>query len=132
MRKAPALPVPLEEIEQRIFVQWLELNNLTFTALPLSTFTTSWKVKMRNKVTGVRPGIPDVVIAIPKVGLLFIELKRVKGGVVSSYQKAWIDTLNECPGTYACVAYGAASAIAIVESYLPYPAKVRFKDNAVF
>jgi len=75
-----------EQIEQEALVKYLELKHIKFSALPLSTFTKSWGVKIRNKMMGVRPGVPDMMLII-KNKLLFIEMKRKKGGVVSQAQK---------------------------------------------
>lgn len=111
--------LPSEYQEQLVFVQWLELNSLTFTAIPNSTYTPSMKQKVQNRRMGLRPGFPDMVVAIPQVGLLCVELKRQKRGVVSPTQKEWIETLNTLPGVEARVCKGADEAIAFVQEYLP-------------
>ena len=115
---------PLEDDEQITFVQYLEMRGLKFSAMPLSTFTKSWAVKNRNRQMGVRPGVPDILVALPSIGLLWVELKRVKGGVLSQAQVEWLEVLNQCPGTEAVVAHGAEEAIAAVESLLPLGNKV--------
>ena len=78
-------------------VDWLELVGLRFAHIPQSTFTRHMGVKMRNKRLGVRAGVPDMMILIPphrsKDGeghLLWIEMKRRKGGVVSTEQREWL------------------------------------------
>lgn len=106
--------IPSEESEQVALVEWLEMKGLKFSAIPNSTYTTSWKVKARNKRTGLRPGLPDLLVALPGIGIVFIELKRTKKGVVSSSQKEWIEVLNKCPGTEAIVCRGATEAIAVI------------------
>ena len=111
---------PLERHEQAAFVEWLELQGLLFTAIPNSTYTTSFAAKRRNHEQGLRKGLPDLVIVIPPEraasGLgrvVFCELKRRKGGVVSLEQKNWIASLNAVGGTVdAFVAHGADEAIA--------------------
>jgi hypothetical protein len=110
------LAVPVEEIEQRIFVQWLELKGIRFSAIPNSTYTKSWKQKTKNTAAGLRPGLPDLVLIVNKQ-VIWIEMKRSKGGVVSTSQKAWIKALNEA-GTPAYVCAGAEVAIAIVQKHL--------------
>ena len=52
--------------------------------------------------------------------LLFIELKRVKGGVVSPEQQIWIESINSITSqnVAAYVAKGADEAIKIVSHYL--------------
>jgi hypothetical protein len=109
--------IPSEEAEQVALVQWLELIGLKFSAIPNSTYTTSWKVKTRNTRTGLRPGLPDLLIALPGTGLVFIELKRQKKGVVSTAQREWIETLNACPGVAAHVCKGFEEAKTVIESY---------------
>lgn len=90
-------PVPTEDEEQMALVDWLELVGLRFAHIPQSTFTRHMGVKMRNKRLGVRAGVPDMMILIPphrsKDGeghLLWIEMKRRKGGVVSTEQREWL------------------------------------------
>lgn len=110
------MPVPLEDNEQAVFVEYLQLKRLKFTAIPNSTFTKSWAVKNRNTRLGVRAGLPDLLVIVPGK-VIFIEMKRVKGGQLSKMQKEWIDALNTA-GTPAYVAKGADAAIEIVEKYL--------------
>lgn len=119
------LPVPTEDSEQRLFVQWLRLNNLPHFRVPNETYTKSWAQKNKNKALGVSAGVPDIFIALPNIGLIAIEMKRVKGGSVSATQKVWIETLNTLPGVQAFVARGANEAIAIIEKYAPRKAPAR-------
>ncbi|MCX6785942.1 MAG: VRR-NUC domain-containing protein [Candidatus Komeilibacteria bacterium] len=104
-----------EDDEQKALVEYLELRHLKFTAIPNSTFTRSWAVKMRNKALGLRPGLPDLIVISPANRLLFIEMKRVKGGVVSEFQKSWIEALGSCPGIKAVVCKGADEAIKFIK-----------------
>jgi hypothetical protein len=103
--------VPSEYHEQVAFVEWLELMGYTFTAIPNSTWTSSWGVKMKNKKSGVRPGLPDILIAIPNKCIIFVEMKRIKGGVLSEFQKQWITTLNTIPNVECFVCKGCEEAI---------------------
>jgi len=98
-----------EEQEQEKFVIWLQEMKYKFSALPLSTYTKSWAVKMRNKRQGVRPGVPDLMIIVENF-LVFIEMKRGDGGVISNFQKDWIEKLNSCTGVKAFVCAGAEEA----------------------
>ena len=89
-------PIPTEDEEQFALIDWLELCGLRFAHVPNSTFTKHMSVKMKNHRLGVRPGVPDLMILIPphrsKDGeghLLWVELKRRKGGVVSKEQREW-------------------------------------------
>ena len=126
---------PLERHEQAAFVDWLELQGLLFSSTAQSTYTTSWNQKRLNHATGLRKGVPDMLVLIPKdkskdgAGYcLFIELKRVTGGIVSKEQKHWHDSINslETPYTQAYVAKGANEAINIVSHYL------KTVENSVF
>lgn len=121
--------VPLEDDEQIEFVQWLELQGIKFTAIPNSTYTKSWKQKMRNKLLGLRPGLLDIFLVIRRdqsiTGrgfALFIEMKRRKGGRLSEDQKAWIAAINGLD-ELAIAAYeakGAEQAESIVSRHLKH------------
>ena len=120
----------LEDAEQIDVVQSLELLGLRFTAIPNSTYTTSWKQKSHNRATGLRAGFPDLIVLIPparaKDGrghFLAIEMKREKGGTVSQAQREWIAALNglDSPNVDSVVARGAAEAIEYIESHLKDP-----------
>ncbi len=101
--------------EQKLLVKYLELKGYKFSALPLDTFTKLWSVKMKNKAIGVRAGVPDLMIIV-KSKLIFIELKRTKGGVVSEFQKDWLEKLNKCVGISAYVCRGYEEAKNIIEN----------------
>ena len=123
---------PLEEIEQANFVDWLELQGLKLSAIPNSTYTTSWNQKRKNYRQGLRAGLPDMIVLIApeqsKDGegyCLFIELKRLKGGKVSPEQQEWLDALNQTP-VHAYLAQGCDAAIKIVEHYLQEPKGFKF------
>ncbi|WP_241473818.1 VRR-NUC domain-containing protein [Mycolicibacterium neoaurum] len=90
-------PVPTEDEEQIAFVDWLELCGLRFAHVPNSTYTKHISVKMKNQRLGVRPGVPDLLVLIPphrsrdgEGHLLWIEMKRRKGGTVSKEQREWL------------------------------------------
>lgn len=70
------------------------------------------------KEMGTSPGICDFCIPIPnsKYHALYIEMKRKKGGVISSDQKEWIEFLNEV-GNLAVVCFGCDEAIKVFEDY---------------
>ena len=69
------------------------------------------------KRLGLSKGLPDLIVLARNKSntheVLFIEMKRIKGGRVSPEQKEWIERLdnnNYCVG----VAYGCDSAIKIL------------------
>lgn len=108
---------PTEYEEQVAFVEWLELKKLKHSAIPNSTYTTSWNQKRKNKAMGLNAGLPDMLIIVP-TGLAFVEMKRKKGGKISPEQQSWIDALNRCSGVEARVCYGCDEAIAFISELL--------------
>lgn len=73
---------------------------------------------MKMQAEGVRSGVPDLYVALPtaKYHGLFIEMKKVKGGVVSENQKDWINRLNNA-GYKAVVCKGHMEAINVICDY---------------
>jgi hypothetical protein len=108
----------LETEEQQALVKYLEIRKLKFTAIPNGTFTKSWAVKMKNKRDGLRAGLPDLLVILPHK-LLFIEMKRLKGGKVSPEQQDWIEQLNKIGDQVeAIVSRGCGEAIDKIEQEL--------------
>jgi len=89
---------------------------LRYTHIPNETWTKSWNQKMRNVRQGVKKGFPDYIILFPDRAI-FIEMKRVKGGVVSPEQKEWIADLQRL-GFRAEICKGFLEAKALIEYYL--------------
>lgn len=87
--------------------------NITYTAIPNSTYTTSWMQKIKNKQMGLKPGLPDMFIIIEKTAF-FIELKRAKKSVTSRKQKEWIEKINQA-GIPAFIAKGWWEVKAIID-----------------
>lgn len=119
--------IPTEDEEQIAFVEWLELVGLRFAHIANSTYTKYMSVKMRNHRLGVRPGVPDMFVLIPphratdKQGhLVWIEMKRTKGGVVSPEQREWIAALNglQSPHIEASVCKGWQAAKDTINAHL--------------
>lgn len=115
---------PTEHQEQCTLVEWMEYQGLKFTAIPNSTYTKSWKQKVKNTQSGLRPGLPDLLIIIPidksrtcKAEMVFIELKRQKGGKTSESQKEWIEAINGA-GVAAHICKGCDEAIEVLSSYM--------------
>lgn len=108
---------PLESEEQRAIVDYCEIRGLKFSAIPNSTYTTSWKQKMHNKSVGLRAGLPDMVIIVGDT-LLLCEIKRLKGGKLSEEQRGWIEALKKCNNVEVIVSYGANEAINYIEKKL--------------
>jgi len=98
-----------EAYEQILVIEFLEKEKLKYSAIPMSTYTPSWMQKMKNKVLGTRPGVPDLLVIV-RDELVFIEMKRVKGGVVSPEQKEWVEALNKINNVSAHVCRGYEEA----------------------
>lgn len=100
---------PTEYQDGCVLAEYCQLKHYLFSHIPAETFTKSWGIKIKNKKQGVNKGVPDYIIIIG-TKLVFIELKRIKGGVVSREQQEWIDRLKLC-GVYANICKGADEAI---------------------
>lgn len=86
-----------------------------YTHTANETYTRSPMQKARNTKMGVRSGIPDMVVVFKRV-VLFLELKRPVGGVVSPTQKKWIAALRGVGGAVRCeVANGFDEAKKIID-----------------
>ena len=108
------LPIPSEEVEQRNFVQWLNIKGYKYTAIPNSTYTRSWSQKRKNTETGLRAGFPDMVIIADNI-FMCIEMKRTKGGVLSMPQRSWLEALRFA-GIPVAVCAGTEEAISFVKA----------------
>src|SRR6266567_715569 len=104
---------PLEADEAHTLMQYMQLRGLKFTHIKNETGMSDKRGKIKNfralmdYQDGVSPGFPDFCIVLPNIGLLFIELKRMKGNEATTAQCAWIDTLNTIPGVQAACCKGA-------------------------
>jgi hypothetical protein len=103
--------VPTEEIEQAVFINWLKANKLYYWHTPNSTYTKSWSQKRHNQNMGVQSGIPDLFVIVGN-RVVGVEMKRIKGGVISENQKVWIERLNNaniptkvCKGALEAIEY---------------------------
>ena len=76
-------------------------------------------VASKLKAEGVRAGIPDLFLAVPRREAhgLFIEMKKANGGRTSKKQDAALDMLGE-QGYKWAVCYGWTEAKRTIESYL--------------
>jgi hypothetical protein len=113
-----SLPLPTEAEEGKVLVAYLRIRNIKFHHSPNETGSSpeARRRAIRMKQQGTSPGFPDYTIVVGG-HLIFIELKRRKGGSVSPLQHDWIKALNEIDNVQAFVAKGADEAIKIVEAY---------------
>ena len=110
--------IPTEHDEAVVLSNWLRYNGIKFAKIPNETFTRSWNQKRKNKIEGVSAGVPDYLICLPNKGLIFLELKRTKGGLVSEAQKEWINLLNTIDNVEAVVCKGAEESINLIKQFL--------------
>lgn len=116
---------PLEKQEQIEFVNYCELHNITVVHIAnefiSKNFQNRFSYIKSMKKQGYRIGFPDLAILTKnKSGtheVLFIEMKRQKGGRVSDEQKEWIERLDN-EGYCVGIAKGCDSAINILNQYL--------------
>jgi hypothetical protein len=124
------LVAPKEKYEQRALFSWAEFQLTSkpeialMYAIPNAGGYTGGFKKNRSRVMamkkeGVRAGVPDVCLPVPRHGFhsLYLELKRTVGGKLSKDQEWWIRYLQH-HGHKVVVCNGAEEAIAIVEAYL--------------
>jgi hypothetical protein len=126
-----------EHEEQKIVVEWLDTyaalrwsglavvdGRLPYFAVPNGGKRHIATAK-KLKAEGVRAGVPDLVIAIPRGQWhgLFVEMKVKKGGVVQPSQRAWINGLIEM-GYCAVWCKGADQAIEAITKYLEGPSNL--------
>lgn len=71
------------------------------------------------KAEGVRAGVPDLFLAVPRGSYhgLFIEMKKPKGGVVSAAQEAMCAELRR-QGYAVEICHGWQEAVTTITSYL--------------
>lgn len=114
-KKKTADNVPLEKEEQQKLVKWLKANKIKHWANGLGVkldYDVKYMASLRSQ--GHYKGIADMTVLLPKGRAIFIEMKRIKGGVVSPEQKKWIKDLQDL-GYPAKVCYGADEAIEFVK-----------------
>ena len=139
MKASAVLPVLTEDQEQEALFRWAAVTAFKYPDLKmlyacpnggLRNITTA----VRLKATGVKAGVPDVCLPVPsgKYHGLYIEMKRVKGGQLSQFQRSWLQALSK-QGYLAVVAHGANEAIKVITEYLTEKEKENTKNiyNAV-
>lgn len=101
----------------------LQKKVLVFSHIPQETFTKSWVTKKKNKAMGVRSGVPDMVIVFTRY-VLFLELKKEKGGILSDAQLDWNvalhhieDSREDSPVRYA-LSRGWAEAKKAIDQFI--------------
>jgi hypothetical protein len=103
--------------EQAELVLWMEESGVVFYHVP-NGGTRPIGEAMKFKRIGVKAGVPDICIPIPRKGYhgAYIELKRVSGGISTESQKRWIKFLSG-QGYYATICRGFKEAREKIEWY---------------
>ncbi len=112
-----------EDTEQMGVIDWAEWNAGRFPELKLLFHIPNGgkrdaKEAARFKAMGVKAGVPDLCLPVPRDGFvgLYIEMKYGRNKP-TEHQKEWIRTLKE-QGYKVAVCYGGAEAAQELESYL--------------
>lgn len=117
--------VPSESVEQRTLIKWWNLYSkvANIPTKLLFHIPNGGKRSLIEATTfvaeGVRAGIPDLMLAIPKNNYhgLFIEMKKRKGGVLSDLQKEMLIVMrNQGYAAYVCNGFEIAKHL--IETYL--------------
>lgn len=122
---APKPFIPDEYSEQVFIVAWAKQHEkreprLRLLYSSLGGIRLPIGLAVKAKAAGNKAGVPDLFLPVrTPVGYsgLYIELKRVKLGVVSAEQKEWHEALRE-QGYRVEVCRGAKAAIEVIKNYL--------------
>ena len=116
--------VPTEQQEQIALMHWAELNSGKYPELDLLFHIPNGgkrgaKEAAIFKAAGVKKGVPDLCLPVARNGYhgLYIEMKRIKGGVVQPTQIRWARDL-ERQGYAVALCKGWREAAAVLEEYL--------------
>jgi len=108
--------VPEEHEEQKTFCKFLDVRKIKYFAVPNGSLLggkNKFAQANKLKAEGVKKGVPDMVVFLNNK-ILFVEMKRRKGGTVSKEQKAWIEYINTLPYAEAVVCKGAVEAMEMI------------------
>lgn len=109
---------PLEDEEQIAFVNWFKLKYKDYLIFSIPNGGSRNKIEANKlKKTGLTAGIPDLIILMPNKEILFLEMKRQKGVILSPVQKTIIKII-ESFGFNVLVGYGFLDAKSKFEDYL--------------
>jgi hypothetical protein len=104
--------IPTEHEEQRELVKWFRqtFDGVRIFAIP-NGGARSITTAARLKVEGVSAGVPDLYVPAWK---LWIEMKRMEGGVVDKNQKDWHSYLMSI-GDMVIICKGAEAAKQMIQ-----------------
>lgn len=118
------LKIPTEHNEQVSLFNWAWTQRRQYPELDLLFAVPNGGQRRKRtagmlRAEGVKSGIPDVVLPVPRNGYhgAYLEMKRTKGGVVSEDQKKWIECLR-AQGYFVAVCKGWVEAKDVLVNYL--------------
>ncbi len=115
------MKIATEDQEQIALIQWARMQPILKEGLYAIANGGYRNVAEAAKLkrTGVLAGVSDLHLPYPSKGFhgLWIEMKRVKGGVLSVPQKNWLDLMTEW-GHLAVMCRGWDAARRTLEDYL--------------
>lgn len=113
--------VPLETEEQQALFQWVQYQLKQYPELALLYHIPNEGKRnpRRAKAEGVKAGVPDLCLPVPRGRNhgLYIEIKRRKGGRITSEQAEWMDHLRAQGYAVACC-YGWEPAAKFLLDYM--------------
>ena len=117
---------PTEDIEQTQLFAWAHFARGKYPELALMYHIPNGGKRskaeaVRFKAQGVKAGVPDICLPVArgKYHGLYIELKRVKGGRVSTAQEEYISALRK-QGYRVEVCFGMEQARDVIVEYLEF------------
>ena len=123
-RQMEQIPLCSEDQEQVALMRWAAYQEKLYPALKRLYHIPNGGSRnaieaAKLKRMGVKPGVPDLFLPEARGGYhgLYIEMKRVKNGVVSAAQKGWIKALRES-GYRVEVCKGWVAASEVLVDYL--------------
>lgn len=118
------IPVPTEAQEQTCLFEWAELMSGKYPCLHRMYAVPNGGSRhlleaINLKKQGVKKGVPDIFLPVARGGKhgLFIEMKRLKGGVTSQEQRNFIMGVR-AEGYQAVICNGWIDAKEEIEQYL--------------
>jgi len=131
------MPINREDSEQSAFFNYLRLRqpevfDLAYHVPNGGSRKGGAREGARLKAQGVKAGVPDICIALPRGGYmgLYIEFKATppNDAVVSKTQKEWLGRLD-AQGYRAVLCKGLQALINEVEAYLALPPTKTVKNE---
>ena len=115
---------PTENAEQAALMEWARLSEWKCPELKLLHAIPNGGLRDARTAailarTGVKSGVPDLCLPVARGGFhgLYIELKRLKGGMLSINQKTWLGLLSK-EGYKAVMCRGWLEARDTILNYL--------------